>query len=238
MKDSILTRTEAALGKKVMKKLSSLHFCIVGCGGTGATFAEMLVRSGANNIDLVDGEDIDSTNLNRVFSFISADVGSNKAEILKRRLKLITSTVNVRSFAHHLISEENTVGGNRLAQTVRDRIRDADVVFIGTDTNVSRIVCEALCRNSERKMYLSTGIHVGKRKSYFECNWRPKTPPAKKKARGYGPKNASYTSIVTEATSVAFSMLLHHLKKPESKKFRKYYREYDGDFMVLTTALD
>ena len=184
----ILTRTEAALGKKLMAKLKTLHFCIVGCGGTGTTFAEMLVRSGAKNIDLIDGEDVDSTNLNRIFSFVLADVASKKADILKRRLKLINPEINVRSFTRHLISEENTVDGNRLAQAVRDCIRDADVLFIGTDTNESRIVCEDLCRNNEGKIYLSTGIHVGKRKSFFECNWRPKTPPAKKEARGYGPK--------------------------------------------------
>ena len=98
MENSMLTRTEAALGKDLMEKLSSLHFCIVGCGGTGTTFAEMLVRSGAKNIDLIDGEDVDSTNLNRVFSFILADVDSKKADILKRRLKLIEPKVNVRSF--------------------------------------------------------------------------------------------------------------------------------------------
>lgn len=238
MGNSILTRTEAALGKDLMEKLSSLHFCIVGCGGTGATFAEMLVRSGVRNINLVDGEEINSTNLNRIFSFVLADADSKKADILKRRLKLIEPKVNVRSFTHHLISEENTLPGNRLAQAVRNCICDADVVFIGTDTNESRIVCENLCRNKEGKMYLSTGIHVEDGKSLFECNWRPKTPEARKDARGYGPENASYISIVTEATCIAFSMLLHHLKNPESKKFRKYYREYDGDFMISETRWD
>ena len=221
MGNSMLTRTEAALGKDLMEKLNSLHFCIVGCGGTGATFAEMLVRSGVRNIDLVDGEEIDSTNLNRIFSFVSEDVGNRKADILKKRLKSINPEANVRSFEHHLISEENTLPGNRLAEAVRDCISDADVVFIGMDTNESRIVCENLCRNKEGKMYLSTGIHVEDGKSFFECNWRPKTPEARKDARGYGPKNASYISIVTEATCIAFSMLLHHLKNPESKKFRK-----------------
>ena len=234
----MLTRTKAALGKNLMEKLSSLHFCIVGCGGTGATFAEMLVRSGARNIDLVDGEDIDSTNLNRVFSFVSADVDNRKVNILKKRLKLINPETNVLSFEHHLISEENTVPGNYLAQEVRNRVREADVVFIGTDTNESRITCEGLCRNKKGKVYLSVGIHVEDGKSFFECNWRPKTPEARKDARGYGPENASYISIVTEATCIAFSMLLHRLKNPESKKFRKYYREYDGDFMISKTKWD
>ncbi len=57
-----MTRTREALGGDLMKQLNSLHFCIVGCGGTGTTFSEMLVRSGAKNIDLVDGGNVDLTN--------------------------------------------------------------------------------------------------------------------------------------------------------------------------------
>ena len=238
MENSILTRTETALGKGLMTKLSSLHFCIVGCGGTGTTFAEMLVRSGAKNIDLVDGEDIDLTNLNRVFSFVLEDIGNKKADILKERLKLIEPETNVRSFIHHLISEENIVDGNILAQAVRDCIHDADVVFIGTDNNKSRIICEDICSVNNEKMFLSIGIAVENEKSFFECTWKPETDEADKEREGYGPENASYISIVTEATSVAFSMLLHHLKNPGSGKFKHYYREYDGNLMVSETKLD
>ena len=43
-------RTSKALGDKVMERLRSLRFCIVGCGGTGANFAEMLVRTGATGL--------------------------------------------------------------------------------------------------------------------------------------------------------------------------------------------
>ena len=238
MKNSILIRTEAALGKGLMAKLSSLHFCIVGCGGTGATFAEMLIRSGAKNIDLVDGEDIDPTNLNRIFSFTLEDIGNKKANSLEKRLKLIEPEANVRSFKHHLISEENIVDGNSLAQAVRDCIHDADVVFIGTDNNKSRMICEDLCSVMNEKMFLSVGIAVEDEKSFFECTWKPETDEADKEREGYGPENASYISIVTEATSVAFSMLLHHLKNPESGEFKHYYREYDGNLMVSETRLN
>ncbi len=226
-----MTRTREALGKDLMKQLNSLHFCIVGCGGTGTTFSEMLVRSGAKNIDLVDGDNVDLTNLNRVFSFALEDVGKNKADILKKRLESITPEINVRSFAHNLIQKEDTANEDPLAQKVRNSIREADVVFIGTDTNKSRMTCESLC-NSNKKggMYLSAGIAVENGKSFFECSWKPKTPETKKERKGYGPKNASYISIVTEATSVAFSMLLHHLKNPESREFKHYYKEYDADF--------
>jgi len=239
MGKSILTRTKAVLGKKMMEKLASLRFCIVGCGGTGATFAEMLVRSGVKNICLVDGDKVDETNLNRVFGFVSENVGENKVNILKERLESIGPEINVCSFTDYLRSREHTTPGNHQGQKVRDCVYDADAIFIGTDTNESRIVCEELCKDkSGGKIYLSCGIGVEKEKSFFECNWKPETPIKKQKGTGYGPENASYISIVTEATSVAFSMLLYHLKKPQSDKYKKYYKEYDKDFIPLKCQLD
>ncbi len=236
--NNMLTRTKAALGKDLIDRLASLRFCIVGCGGTGATFAEMLVRSGAENMALVDGERVDSSNLNRVFSFVPEDVGKNKVEVLEKRLKAIAPEINVRSLAHHLLSEESIVNENSLPQEVRDCVYDSSVVFIGTDDNESRIVCEKLCGDKPDKMYLSCGIGVENGKSFFECNWKPETPEEKKDAEGYGPENASYISIVTEAASAAFSMLLHHLKSPDSDKFRQYYKEYDANFTVSRIELD
>lgn len=234
----MLTRTEAALGKQLMDRLASLRFCVVGCGGTGATFAEMLVRSGAKNMALVDGDRVDSTNLNRVFSFVPEDTQENKAEILKKRLETINPEINVCSFAHHLLSEENIVKENPLPQKARDCVYDSHVVFIGTDTNESRMACEKLCRDKPDKMYLSCGVGVENEKSFFECYWKPDTPEEKKDAEGYGPENASYISIVTEAASVAFSMLIHHLKNSDSDKFRQYYKEYDANFTISKIELD
>ena len=62
-------RTAKALGDDVMDKLRTKRFSVVGCGGTGANFAEMLVRSGATQIDLIDGDVVNESNLNRVSSF-------------------------------------------------------------------------------------------------------------------------------------------------------------------------
>ncbi len=49
-------RTKEALDQNLLDKLRNNRFCVVGCGGTGANFAEMLVRTGATELDLIDGE--------------------------------------------------------------------------------------------------------------------------------------------------------------------------------------
>ena len=76
---SLDKRTTAALGDELMERLSSLQFCIVGCGGTGANFAEMLVRTGANRLVLIDGGCVKKSGLNRVFGFTVQDVGKTES---------------------------------------------------------------------------------------------------------------------------------------------------------------
>ena len=62
------------------------------------------------------------------------------------------------------------------------------------------------------------------------------TPEDKAAVKGYGPENASFAAIVLEATSVAFTMLLSHLRDGKSQ-FRRYRRRYDANFMVVETSV-
>ena len=88
-------RTVRALGDDVMEQLKSLRFCIVGCCGTGANFAEMLVRTGTRRLTLIDGTTVDESNLNRAFSFTYSDCGKLKVAALKRCLESIRPDLNI-----------------------------------------------------------------------------------------------------------------------------------------------
>ena len=89
------SRTRKALGDDLMDSLAKRRFCVVGCGGTGATFAEMLVRSGATKITLIDGGPVKRSDLNRVFTFSSDhckqgdDQTTAKVDALRKRLLAI-----------------------------------------------------------------------------------------------------------------------------------------------------
>ena len=58
-------RTISLLGEETFKKIQSKTVLIVGIGGVGGFATEALVRSGINNIILIDYDKIDITNLNR-----------------------------------------------------------------------------------------------------------------------------------------------------------------------------
>ena len=231
-------RTTKALGSDIMDQLCTKRFCVVGCGGTGANFAEMLVRSGTTRVDLVDGDVVDESNLNRVSPFAWTDIGSLKADALKVRLDAIRPGLDINSLPS-TFKEREDIFSDPLGQPVRDAVHDADVVFVGTDTNTSRLAVEKLLRYRRGRMLLSCGILVDREASVFEfeCNWSPQTPPERAKDEGYGPDDASYASIVVEATAVAFSMLLSHLNSPGSS-FRSYVRRYDAAFRPVETLVN
>ena len=233
-------RTTRALGESVIQKLASLHFCIVGCGGTGANFAEMLVRTGARRITLIDGTRIDESNLNRVFSFFQADLGKPKVEVLKRHLEAIRTNLVVHAMRASFRRREHIPDADSLEQRVRDAVYEADVVFIGTDTNTSRLAIEKLHKAKGRGMLLSCGITVDPESDApyeFECAWSPGTPPDRADDEGYGPENASFASIVLEATSVAFTMLLSHLTDADSN-FKYFRRSYDANLRPIRNQRD
>ena len=231
-------RTSKALGDDIMQQLRSHRFCIVGCGGTGANFAEMLVRSGATQLTLIDGGFIEESNLNRVFSYCMADVGEPKVKVLKKRLDSIRQGLEIRTLRDSFRKSEDILDDHPIGQRVRDAVYDADTVFIGTDTNTSRLAIERLCRDKTSGKLLSCGVLVDREAGIyeFECSWSPFTPPALEDAEGYGPDNASFASIILEATSVAFTMLLSHLKFGQSS-FNSYRMRYDENFQPIETVV-
>ena len=60
-----LSRTEQLLGKDTLSALQNSHVLIVGVGGVGAYAAEMICRAGIQEITIIDGDNVNPTNINR-----------------------------------------------------------------------------------------------------------------------------------------------------------------------------
>lgn len=90
--DDLILNRKGELSQEI---LSNKKVAILGCGAVSSTIAETLVRSGIENIVLVDYKTFTLSNLFRhTFATIS-DVGMFKAEALGHFLKNINSTIEV-----------------------------------------------------------------------------------------------------------------------------------------------
>ena len=90
-----LERSELLLKKDKLNKLIKANILIVGLGGVGSFAAEFLARSGVGNLTIVDGDKIDTTNINRQLPALHSTVGKYKTDVVAERLKDINPDINI-----------------------------------------------------------------------------------------------------------------------------------------------
>ena len=72
---------------KMWKFICSSTVMIVGLGAVGTWVASNLAQSGVGKLILMDGDNVDITNLHRQYGFCKNDIGKKKADVLSQRLK-------------------------------------------------------------------------------------------------------------------------------------------------------
>jgi len=90
-----LARVKLLIGDKGIDKLKKMNVFVFGVGGVGSYCAEALARSGVGNINLIDYDKIEESNLNRQIQTDYSVLGEYKAEIMKNRISLYNSFTNV-----------------------------------------------------------------------------------------------------------------------------------------------
>lgn len=92
----MLDRLELLVGKENIEKIKNTKVLIIGIGGVGGYTLESLVRSGIENITIVDYDTIDITNLNRQIISLDSNIGNYKVEEAKKRIENINKKCNVK----------------------------------------------------------------------------------------------------------------------------------------------
>lgn len=90
-----LNRTETLIGKENIRKLQNSNVIVFGLGGVGSYAVEGLVRSGIQNICIVDKDIVDITNINRQLVADTETIGRNKVDVQEERILRINKTAKV-----------------------------------------------------------------------------------------------------------------------------------------------
>ena len=117
---------------------------IVGCGGIGSVFAELLIRGGFLNLTLIDNDLIDETNLQRQIYFES-DIGNFKSKSLKEILIKINSKSKIKVICNILTSEN-----------IEKICENSDLIIDATDNFETRKIINKYCEK-KKKDWLYTG---------------------------------------------------------------------------------
>lgn len=103
-----LSRTAKLLGESAVSSLEQKKIAVFGLGGVGGHAAEALVRSGIGAIDIVDGDTVALSNINRQLIALHSTVGKNKTDVCAERFLDINPEIKLRKFP--LFLNEETVG--------------------------------------------------------------------------------------------------------------------------------
>lgn len=83
--DKTFSRTQLLIGKENLFSLKNKKVAIFGLGGVGSFITEGIVRSGIENLILVDNDEISPSNINRQLYALQSTIGKKKTDLAKHR---------------------------------------------------------------------------------------------------------------------------------------------------------
>lgn len=98
-------RTELLIGKDAILKLKNSRVAVFGIGGVGGYAVEALVRSGVGSLDLIDGDKVSVTNINRQIIATCRTIGQYKVDAAKERIFEICPETTVRTHRYFYMPE-------------------------------------------------------------------------------------------------------------------------------------
>ncbi len=122
------------VGVEGQEKILNGKVLIIGAGGLGAPAALYLAAAGVGTIGLVDGDDVELSNLQRQVIHFTPDVGKPKVLSAKEKIAAINPDVKV-------ITYQTRVDSSNIAEI----IKDYDFIIDGTDNFAAKFLINDAC---------------------------------------------------------------------------------------------
>ncbi|CDO65644.1 SUMO-activating enzyme subunit 2, putative [Plasmodium reichenowi] len=155
---------------EVCDKIENMRILLVGAGGIGSEFLKNIITIGCKNIDIIDIDTIDITNLNRQFLFKKKDVKEYKSHVAKERALEHKKDLNINAYTFDVCTMKSS------------DIRKYDYVINALDNIKARKYVNKLCI-MEKKVLIEAGstgyngqvypIYYNQTKCY-SCEEKPK----------------------------------------------------------------
>ena len=168
--NALIFDRQRVFGDRVQKQLGELSVGLIGCGGIGSVFAEVLSRLGVRKWVLIDPDRLEETNLNRM---PSATYKMAKGKWYKVR------------YVKELIKRMYPRGSYVRAMPVsiqddkaKREIASCDLIVVGTDNHISRQIAQEIALKYMRPLLcLGTYIEARPKESHPRMYCRITLPP-------------------------------------------------------------
>ena len=104
---NIYERVELLLGKDAMDCLAKSKVAIFGVGGVGGYAVEALVRSGIEEIHIIDSDKVCSSNINRQIIATNKTIDKYKVDVMEERIKDINPDITVYKYPIFYLPDSN-----------------------------------------------------------------------------------------------------------------------------------
>jgi len=129
----IFDRQIRAFGDDGQELLERLRVGVIGAGGTGSAVCEQLLRLGVGELIVLDHQDIEETNVTRVYGSRLTDAGTAKVALVERQTREIGLGTTVHSVQDRITTKD-----------AARALMHCDIVFGCTDDNAGRLIATRL----------------------------------------------------------------------------------------------
>ncbi|GBG34339.1 Adenylyltransferase and sulfurtransferase MOCS3 [Hondaea fermentalgiana] len=136
-------------GAHAQARVRDAKVLVVGAGGLGSPVIGLLAAAGVGRLGVVDGDDVELSNLHRQLLHSEAEVGARKAESAARAVKRINSGVKVDVYPFYLS-----------ARNVMQLVAEVDLVIEATDSLASKYFVNDACRFAGKPVILAAAQGV------------------------------------------------------------------------------
>lgn len=147
--DKKFSRLEALIGKENLDKLKSKKVIVFGVGGVGGFVIESLIRSGLEDITIVDNDVVEESNINRQIIATSDSLGKSKVEIMKERAISINHNAQITAIQKFYLPENE----------VEFDLSKYDYVIDCVDTVSAKL--SIICRSKEANVPVISALGAG-----------------------------------------------------------------------------
>ncbi len=128
-------------------KLHKAKITIVGLGGISCPLAQYLVASGIKNLNFIDGDKIEKSNLGRQILYNLEDVGKYKTNVAKEKLLKLNPNCNINIFSEYL-NKENL-----------NFLLKSDIIIDATDDWFTSKLINKFCLENSLRYIFSSAIN-------------------------------------------------------------------------------